>query len=47
MNLLRFLILAAASLTLNKESNVRQEDLHSSSARLGPLLPADNVMQAV
>jgi hypothetical protein len=46
MNLLRFLILAAGSLMLNKEANVRQEDLPNNSVRLGLLLPAENVNQA-
>ena len=48
MNLLRFLILAAGSLTLRqqREANVRQEDLPNNSASLGLPLLAENVNQA-
>lgn len=48
MNLLRFLILAAGSLTLRqqREANVRQEDPPNSNVSLGLLLPAENVNQA-
>jgi hypothetical protein len=48
MNLLRFLILAAGSLTLRRQwqANVRQEDLPNSSVSLGLLLLAENVNQA-
>ncbi len=48
MNLLRFLILAAGSLTLrqDREANARQEDLPNSSVRLGQLHPAENANQA-
>jgi hypothetical protein len=48
MNLLRFLILAAGSLTRRQgQANVRQEDLLNSSATREPLPPAGNVKQVV
>jgi hypothetical protein len=45
MNLLRFLILAAGSLTLRQQqwlANVRQEDRHNSSVRPEQLHPVEN-----
>jgi hypothetical protein len=47
MNLLRFLILAAESLTLrqDREANARQEDLPINSVRPGLPLPAENANQ--
>ncbi len=47
MNLLKFLILAAGSLTLKGQANARQEDLLNSSATREPLPPAGNVKPAV
>ena len=50
MNLLRFLILAAESLTLRQQrrrTNARQEDLPNSSVRLEQLHPVGNANQAV